>query len=214
MKLLMIITALLGITPLLATAAGGPRETQSLIVGGGCFWCIEALFEELKGVVSVESCYAGGTVPNATYQQVCSGTTGHAEAVRITFNPGEISAEDLLRLFFTAHDPTTLNQQGPDHGTQYRSVIFYATPQEKALAEKVLKEVSDSHIWPRPIVTTIEPLRNYTKAEDYHQNYFEKYEKASDQERATMNAGYCRAIIEPKVRHFREKYAAKLKKRG
>jgi peptide-methionine (S)-S-oxide reductase len=168
----------------------------------------------LKGVHHVESGYAGGDRPNPTYSEVCSGRTGHAEVVKVVFDPKLVSAEDLLRMFFVVHDPTTLNRQGPDSGTQYRSAIFFSSPAEKALAEKIKAEIEKEKIWPHPIVTTIEPLKNYTRAEEYHQDYFAKFEKASPAERATMNAGYCSAIIEPKVRKFREKYAAKLKKGG
>lgn len=189
-----------------------PKDAQSLVVAGGCFWCIEALFDDLKGVYYAESGYAGGDKPNPTYEEVCTGRTGHAEAIKIVFNPKEVSAADLLRYFFVLHDPTTLNAQGPDRGTQYRSAIFYANDQEKALAEKIRKEISDQKVWERPIVTTIEPLKNYSRAEEYHQDYFDKYEKATPAQRMSMNAGYCSAIIEPKVRKFREKFAAKLKK--
>lgn len=191
-----------------------PKDAKSIIVAGGCFWCIEALFEDLKGVYYVESAYVGGSKPNVTYAEVCSGLTGHAEAVKIVFDPKAVSSEDLLRLFFVAHDPTTLNRQGPDVGTQYRSAIFYANEEEKRTAEKIKAEIDKAGIWPRPIVTTIEPVKNYTVAEDYHQDYFKKFESASESEKATMNAGYCRAIIEPKVREFRKKFADKLKKGG
>jgi peptide-methionine (S)-S-oxide reductase len=190
-----------------------PADAKSLYVAGGCFWCIEAQFEDLKGVYEVESGYAGGTMKNPTYEDVCTGTTGHAEVVRIYYNPKEVSAEDLLHIFFTAHDPTTLNRQGPDVGTQYRSAIFYTTEEEKMLAEKVRSEVERERIWTNPIVTSIEPLKNYTKAEEYHQNYFEKYENATSAERARMNGGYCAAVIEPKVAKFRAKYRDKLKKK-
>ena len=189
-----------------------PAGSQSIVVGGGCFWCVEAVFEDLKGVHHVESGYAGGAKPNPTYEQVCSGTTGHAEVVKVTYDPKLVSPDDLLRIFFTTHDPTTLNRQGPDSGTQYRSVIFYSTPEEKALAERIIAEVGKEGIWPDPIVTTVEPLKNYSIAEDYHQDYFAKFEKATPAQRATMNGGYCSAIIEPKVRKFREKYRDKLKK--
>lgn len=191
-----------------------PKDAKSIIVAGGCFWCIEALFEDLKGVYYVESAYVGGSKPNVTYAEVCSGLTGHAEAVKIVFDPKAVSSEDLLRLFFVAHDPTTLNRQAPDVGTQYRSAIFYANDEEKRTAEKIKDEIEKAGIWPRPIVTTIEPVKNYTVAEDYHQDYFRKFENASESERAQMNAGYCRAIIEPKVREFRKKFADKLKKGG
>jgi peptide-methionine (S)-S-oxide reductase len=190
-----------------------PPGSETLVLGGGCFWCTEAIYEELKGVETVESGYAGGMVANPTYEEVCSGNSGHAEVVKITFNPKEISAKDLLRIFFTVHDPTTLNRQGPDSGTQYRSVIFYSNDKEKALAQEVIDEVTKEKIWPNPIVTTLEPLKNYAKAEDYHQNYFDKYENSSDATRSSMNTGYCSLIIEPKVEKFRHKYADKLKKK-
>lgn len=196
----------------------GPQRTPSgnktLVVAGGCFWCIEAMFEELRGVISVESGYAGGSKPNVTYEEVSSGMTGHAEVAKITFDSGVISTSDLLSIFFAAHDPTTLNRQGPDSGTQYRSAIFYSTPDEKALAERIRIAVAKERIWPNPIVTTIEPLKNYTPAEGYHQNYFGKYERAGTMERMKMNPGYCAAIIEPKVIKFRKKYADRLKKRA
>ncbi len=188
-----------------------PAGSKSIVVGGGCFWCLEGMYEQLKGVSSVESGYAGGSRAGVTYEQVCSGVTGHAEVVKITFDPKVISEGDLLRIFFTTHDPTTLNRQGPDEGEQYRSVIFYETPEEKALAEKVKAEIEHEKIWKDQIVTTIEPLKNYTKAEDYHQNYFEKFENASAVQQMGMNSGYCRVVIEPKVKKFREKFAKLLK---
>lgn len=191
-----------------------PNDAKTLVVGGGCFWCIEVIFEELKGVHDVESGYAGGSNPNVSYQDVCSGKTGHAEVIKISFDPKVISADDLLRLFFVVHDPTTLNRQGPDSGTQYRSVVFYANDEEKARAERIRAEIVAEKLYKDPIVTTIEPLKVYVKAEEYHQDYFVKYERATPAERATMNAGYCAAVIEPKVRKFREKYAAKLRKGG
>lgn len=191
-----------------------PPDASSLVVGAGCFWCVEALFEDLEGVVAVESGYAGGKKAGVTYAEVCTGTTGHAEVIKIVFRPKQISADDLLRLFFVAHDPTTLNRQGPDTGTQYRSVIFYSNPDEKKLAEKIRDEISAKGIWKNPIVTTIEPLTNYTVAEAYHQDYFAAYERATPEQKMSMNAGYCQAIIEPKVREFRAKYRDKLKKKG
>ncbi len=184
---------------------------HTLVVGGGCFWCTEALFQMVKGVTAVESAYAGGSPAGVTYEQVCSGATGHAESIKITYDPKQVSAEDLLRLFFTVHDPTTKNQQGGDFGTQYRSVIFYSTPDEKARAEKIIHEIEKAKIWPHPIVTTIEPLKNYTRAEEYHQDYFRKFEKATPEQRAHMNGGYCSAVISPKVLHFREKFKKLLK---
>lgn len=188
-------------------------NARSIVLGGGCFWCLEATLESLKGVYSVENGYAGGKSTDVTYEQVCSGQTGHAEVVKVFFDPKEISEDDLLHMFFAIHDPTTLNRQGPDFGTQYRSVIFYASEEERELANMVKNEVDKEGVYDAPIVTSIEPLKNYVKAEDYHQNYFEKYEKASEAQKMTMNAGYCSAVIQPKVQKFRAKYAAKLKKK-
>lgn len=187
-------------------------ETKSLVVGGGCFWCIEHNFEMLKGVVDVESGYAGGAKLPVTYEQVCSGMTGHAEVVKVNYHPSEISEADLLRIFFTLHDPTQLNRQGPDSGTQYRSVVFYTSEEQKALTQKIMKEITDAKLYRGKIVTTLEPLKNYQAAEDYHQNYFVKYEHATPQQRAMMNAGYCQVVVAPKVAEFRKKYASRLKK--
>ncbi len=191
-----------------------PKDAESLVVAGGCFWCVETVFEELEGVYEVESAYVGGHVENPTYAQVCTGKTGHAEAIKIFYDKNKIAASDLLKIFLTTHDPTTLNRQGPDSGTQYRSAIFYRNASEKALAEAAIKEVTAAKIWPNPIVTTVEALTNYYRAEDYHQDYFARYEKASEAEKAGFNAGYCAVVIEPKVRKFREKYAAKLRKKS
>lgn len=198
----------LGMAALMTTteAQDKSKPTDTLVVAGGCFWCLEVIFEELKGVDTVESGYAGGARPNPTYQQVMTGTTGHAEVIKITYRPDEISARDLLSIFFTIHDPTTLNRQGPDSGTQYRSAIFYRDAAEKQLAQDVIAEITKEGIWPNKIVTTVEPLLNYTRAEDYHQDYYAKYEKATPEERMKMNAGYCAAVIEPKVQKFREKF--------
>lgn len=188
--------------------------TKSIVVGAGCFWCVEGQFESLEGVTEVESGYAGGKSPNVTYDEVTTGRTGHAEVIKVTYDPTKISATDLLHMFFTAHDPTTLNRQGPDIGTQYRSVIFYSTPEEKALAEHIKAHVEKEKLWSNPIVTTIEPLKNYVRAEEYHQDYFEKFANGTAQVRAGMNGGYCTAIVEPKVLKFRQKYASRLKKKG
>jgi len=171
-------------------------------LAGGCFWCLEAVFDELKGIESVESGYSGGHVPNPTYSQVCDDNTGHAEVVRITFDPGVVSYHDLLKVFFSIHDPTTLNRQGNDVGTQYRSVIFYHTPEQKAEAEKVIQELTEAHLWDRPIVTQVVPFEQFYMAEDYHQEYFKK----------NPYQGYCRAIIAPKVAKFRQKFMEQLKK--
>lgn len=185
---------------------------KALYLAGGCFWCLEAMFERLKGVNSVESGYAGGKKAGVTYEEVCSGNSGHAETVKVNYNPKEVSADDLLRIFFTVHDPTTLNRQGGDIGTQYRSAIFYTSAEERAEAEKIMHEIEKAKIWRSKIVTEIAPLKNWTAAEDYHQDYFENFESASPTKQSRMNAGYCKAVIEPKVLEFRQKYASKLKK--
>lgn len=210
-----------GAIALAAFGAGEPEKQKEmtkegdkeLVVAAGCFWCVEAIFEELRGVSKVVSGYAGGKLPNPTYEQVVSGITGHAEAVKVYYDPAEISADDLLRIFFTTHDPTTLNRQGPDTGTQYRSAIFYSNDEEKARAEKIIKEISDDKLWKDPIVTTVEPLKEFYLAEEYHQNYFDAYENANELQRMRMNSGYCRAIIEPKVAKFRQMYRDRLKKK-
>jgi peptide-methionine (S)-S-oxide reductase len=180
--------------------ASAGREVATL--AGGCFWCLEAVFDEVQGVQHVESGYAGGTVANPTYRQVCTGATGHAEVVQITFDPAVVSFRDLLNIFFTIHDPTTLNRQGSDIGTQYRSAIFYHNPEQKAVAEQVVKEINDAKIWPAPIVTEIKPFQGFYMAEDYHQEYF-----AHNGEQA-----YCQFVVAPKVAKFRSHYFEKLKK--
>ena len=171
-------------------------------LGGGCFWCTEAVFRELKGVVKVESGYSGGTVADPSYEQVCTGRTGHAEVVQVAFDPEMISYKELLQIFFTVHDPTTLNRQGADAGTQYRSVIFYHNNEQKADAEEVIKEITKAGIWDAPIVTQVEPLKAFYKADDYHQQYFEN----------NPGQAYCQVVIAPKVRKFREQYRDKLTK--
>lgn len=168
-------------------------------LGGGCFWCLEAVYDQLKGVTDVVSGYSGGHVLNPTYKQICTGTTNHAEVVQITFDPNVISYKELLEVFFTIHDPTTLNRQGADVGTQYRSVIFYHSPEQKATAEQALKEAQ--MLWQNPIVTKIVPEETFYPAEDYHQEYFVN----------NPYAGYCQVVIAPKVSKFRAKYLAKLK---
>src|SRR5262245_24693240 len=169
--------------------------------GGGCFWCLEAVFEYLQGVEKVASGYAGGSAANPTYKQVCGGNTGHAEVVQITFDPNVISFRDLLDVFFATHDPTTLNRQGADVGTQYRSVVLYHSPKQKELAEQRIAELNSAKIWPGPIVKKIEPLRAFYKAEDYHQGYF----------RDNPGQPYCQAVISPKVAKFRKQFAGRLK---
>lgn len=212
-------TVMLAALSLGTALAQHPKETkkmnahnESIVLGGGCFWCVETVYNELKGVINAESGYAGGNHAGVSYQEVCSGNTGHAEVVKITFDPHVITRDEILHIFFTVHDPTQLNRQGNDRGTQYRSVIFYSNEAEKHEAEKAINEITKEKIWPGKIVTSLEPLKNYTRAEEYHQRYFEKYEAASEAQKASMNSGYCQFIVEPKVRKFRQKYLAKLKK--
>jgi peptide-methionine (S)-S-oxide reductase len=178
------------------------RSTDEVItLGGGCFWCIEPIFDDLKGVKRVESGYSGGASVNPTYEEVCSGKTGHAEVIEVTFDPQVIALDDLLRLFFTVHDPTTLNRQGADVGTQYRSVVFYRSERQKSVTEEVVRELQEARIWNAPFVTEITPFRAFYRAEDYHQEYF----------RLNPNQPYCQVVIAPKVAKFREKYRALLK---
>ena len=165
-------------------------KLESAVFGGGCFWCLDAQFKLINGVKSVLSGYAGGTTKNPTYEQVCSETTGHAEVIQVEFDPAVVSYEDLLRKFFRAHDPTTLNRQGPDVGTSYRSIILYKDEKQKAIAEKVKAEAQK--LWPDPIVTEIVPLNTFYTAEDYHQDYFAK----------NPDQGYCRVVVAPKVKKF------------
>lgn len=175
-------------------------KVDTATFGAGCFWCVEAVFQELRGVLKVESGYSGGHVDNPTYKQICYENTGHAEVTRIVYDPNVISFNTLLEVFWSTHDPTTMNRQGNDVGTQYRSVIFYHDDEQKALAEKSLAEVGQP-LWEDKIVTEISPLTNYYPAENYHQNYYT----------LNPNQGYCRVIINPKVAKFREKFADKLK---
>jgi peptide-methionine (S)-S-oxide reductase len=172
-------------------------------LAGGCFWCLEAVFDQLKGVASVESGYMGGKTPNPNYEQVCSGASGHAEVVRVTFDPGELSYRDLLSVFFTIHDPTTLNRQGNDAGTQYRSAIFYHSEEQKRVAEEVIARFGKEGIFSSPIVTEVTPASQFHVAEDYHQEYF-----------ARVGAGnpYCSYVIEPKVAKFRKHFVDRLKR--
>lgn len=175
------------------------KEVATL--GGGCFWCLEAVYDELKGVEQVESGYAGGRVPNPTYHQVCTGKTGHAEVVQIVFDPNEITFRNILEVFFTIHDPTTLNRQGADVGTQYRSVIFYHTPEQKQVAEEVIRELEAARVWKDPIVTEIAPFEAFYRAEDYHQEYY----------RNNAYQPYCQVVISPKLDKFRKTFAEKRK---
>jgi peptide-methionine (S)-S-oxide reductase len=178
-----------------------PRKVELATLGGGCFWCTEAVFSLLKGVEKVESGYSGGGVENPTYEQVSTGTTGHAEVIQITFNPSEISYKELLEIFFSSHDPTTLNRQGHDVGTQYRSVIFYHNEAQKEAAEQMVKELTEAEAFGKPIVTSIEPIKVFYRAEEYHKDYFKRHPENS----------YCRLVIAPKVSKVQEHYTSKLK---
>ena len=170
-------------------------------LGGGCFWCLEALYDELKGVTDVVSGYSGGHVKNPAYREVCNGTTGHAEVIQITFDNEVISFREILNVFFTMHDPTTLNRQGNDKGTQYRSAIYYRSPEQKAIAEETIKAVTDERIWGNPIVTEVTAFDTFYPAEAHHQEFYAN----------NPSQGYCRAVIEPKVVKFRKSFMAKLK---
>jgi peptide-methionine (S)-S-oxide reductase len=188
-------------------SAGIPRHLEAMrdhevaTLAGGCFWCLEAAFQELRGVERVQSGYAGGKIPQPSYEQVCTGTTGHAEVVQVTFDPDVITYADLLHVFFTVHDPTTLNRQGADVGTQYRSAIYYHTPEQKAVAEQVIAELRGEQIWDDPIVTEIKPLDAFYPAEEYHRDYF----------RRNPSQAYCRAVVAPKVAKVRKLYFDRLK---
>lgn len=172
--------------------------TEIATLGGGCFWCLEAVYQELKGVQQVESGYTGGQVPSPTYEAVCSGNTGHAEVVRLSFDPQVVSYREILEIFFTIHDPTTLNRQGNDVGTQYRSVIYFHSPEQHATAKQVIAEMAN--VWDAPIVTELKPAETYYKAEDLHQNYF----------RRNPMQGYCAFVVAPKVAKFRQMFKDKL----
>jgi len=194
-----LIARLASVGNLLGSESMNGNELATL--GGGCFWCTEAIFRELRGVEKVESGYSGGTVPNPSYEQVCTGRTGHAEVVQITFNPKLVSFKELLQVFLTMHDPTTLNRQGADVGTQYRSIILYHNNEQKAIAAQVIKEIEASGVWDRPIVTEMKPFEAFYRAEDYHQEYF------------LHNGGqaYCQLVIAPKVAKLRKQYRDRLK---
>jgi peptide-methionine (S)-S-oxide reductase len=181
-------------------ATGGP-STETATLAGGCFWCTEAVFSDLKGVRRVVPGYTGGTVPHPTYEQVCTGRTGHAEAVEITFDPTVVSYRDLLRIFFTTHDPTTLNRQGNDVGTQYRSAVFFHDEAQRATAESVMQELSEAGVWRKKIVTELVPYSVFYEGEEYHHNYF----------RRNPEKGYCQVVIAPKVAKFRKQYADRLR---
>ncbi|MFD2366971.1 peptide-methionine (S)-S-oxide reductase MsrA [Pseudoduganella sp. GCM10020061] len=178
------------------------RTIETAILGGGCFWCTEAVYLETRGVTKVESGYMGGHTENPTYEQVCSGTSGHAEVVRVEFDPAQISYRDILEIFFTIHDPTTLNRQGNDVGTQYRSVIFTTSPEQEATARQVMGEMA--HVWTAPLVTEIQPQQKWYRAEDYHQDYFRQHPLQ----------GYCAFVVAPKLSKFRQTFASRVKDAG
>jgi len=176
------------------------KETATL--AGGCFWCLEAVYDELNGVEDVVSGYSGGKTPDPSYEMVCTGTTGHAEVVQVTFDPEVISFKEILEVFFTIHDPTTPNRQGPDVGTQYRSAIFYHTSEQKTVAEQIIVQLGAASIWDAPIVTELNPFEKFYAAEDYHQEYF----------RRNPSQPYCRIVVAPKVAEFRKHFLDKLRK--
>ncbi len=178
------------------------RNKEVATLAGGCFWCLEAVFDDLRGVERVDSGYAGGSVPNPTYRAVCAGTTGHAEVVQVAFDPQAVSFKEILEVFFTIHDPTTLNRQGADVGTQYRSAIFYHSPEQKEVAAQVIAELNTANVWDAPIVTEVVPLTEFYPAEEYHREY---YQKNPDQ-------AYCRAVVAPKVAKFRKHFLEKMKR--
>jgi len=178
------------------------KPIDTITLGGGCFWCMEAVFQEMKGVIAVSSGYSGGNVKNATYSQVSKGNTGHAEVIQIIYKSSEVSLYDILKVFFTVHDPTTMNRQGADEGTQYRSAIFYRDENQKMMADKVVKGVTEEKLYENPIVTEVKQFSTFIKAEDYHQNYF----------KMNQNQPYCRAVVQPKVEKFEKLFKSLIKK--
>jgi len=180
---------------------GAQNRLNVSTLGGGCFWCLEAVFLELDGVTQVVSGYSGGTVSNPSYQQVCAGTTGHAEVVQVTFDPDVIAFRELLQVFFSIHDPTTKNRQGADVGPQYRSVVFFHTEDQKSTAETMIDELNATQIWKSPIVTEVTPFSVFFQAEDYHQQYYDR----------NAHQPYCQVVISPKLSKFRQRFSAKLK---
>ena len=208
MKWIFIITIIFGFIPYSNAQVREENKTlnkslsmDKITLGAGCFWCVEAVFSELKGVKSVVAGYAGGTVENPSYKEVCKGNTGHAEVAQISYDPSQISLADILQVFWKTHDPTTLNRQGADVGTQYRSVIFYHTKEQGKLALQYKKELSESGAWKNPLVTEVLPISKFYRAENYHQDY---YSQNGDQQ-------YCKYVIQPKLDKFRKVFASKLK---
>ena len=176
-------------------------RTETIVLGGGCFWCTEAVFDRVRGVLDVESGYSNGETVRPTYEQVCTGRTGHAEVVKVEFDPAQITLREILEIFFVVHDPTTLNRQGNDVGTQYRSGIYYSSEAQKQVAEEVIREITESRTYRSPIVTEVRPLANYSTAEDYHQDYFLNH----------PDQGYCAFVVGPKVEKFQKTFASRLK---
>jgi peptide-methionine (S)-S-oxide reductase len=184
-------------------ASSVPQNLETITLGAGCFWCVEAVYEQLKGVYKVESGFSGGHVKNPSYKEVCTGNTGHAEVCQITYNPQEISLNEILEVFWKTHDPTTLNRQGADVGTQYRSAIFYHNEEQRKYAEEMKQRLNNAHIWENPVVTEIVPYKAFYKAEDYHQEYYQN----------NMEQAYCRMVITPKLEKFKKVFADKLKEK-
>jgi peptide-methionine (S)-S-oxide reductase len=176
--------------------------SETATLGGGCFWCTEAVFDEVIGVTDVVSGYSNGHTKNPTYEQICDGDTGHAEVVKVTFDPAQISYNDILGIFFSIHDPTTLNRQGNDAGTQYRSAVFVHTPAQRAIAETIIRKLNEENLWGKPIVTEVADAGTFYPAEDYHQEFFKR----------NPNQGYCMAVVSPKVSKFRKQFVSRLKK--
>jgi methionine-S-sulfoxide reductase len=181
---------------------GNISAFDTITLGGGCFWCVEAIYEMLDGVTKVESGYSGGTVKNPSYSEVCTGRTGHAEVVQITFNNSKTSVDEILKVFFTVHDPTSLNKQGDDAGPQYRSVIFYQNEQQRNIAKSIIDDLNNEHVYAKPIVTQLVPFTSFYKAEDYHQDYYNQNKQAP----------YCRLVIQPKLEKFEKLFKDRLKK--
>jgi len=185
------------------TKAKSASNLETITLGGGCYWCVEAVYENLDGVKSVVSGFSGGKVANPTYEDVCTGTTGHAEVVQVTYDKTKTDINEIFQVFFTVHDPTTLNRQGADVGTQYRSVIFYKTEEQKKAAQSIIAELNKAKVYNNPIVTKVEPFKVFYKAEDYHQNYYAN----------NKNQPYCKMVIQPKIEKFEKVFKDKLKKK-
>ncbi|WP_078005921.1 peptide-methionine (S)-S-oxide reductase MsrA [Flavobacterium sp. KBS0721] len=185
------------------TKAKSASNLETITLGGGCYWCVEAVYENLDGVKSVVSGFSGGKVANPTYEDVCTGTTGHAEVVQVTYDKTKTDINEIFQVFFTVHDPTTLNRQGADVGTQYRSVIFYKTEEQKKAAQSIIAELNKAKVYNSPIVTKVEPFKVFYKAEDYHQNYYAN----------NKNQPYCKMVIQPKIEKFEKVFKDKLKKK-